>query len=641
MISTTVRPGFVGQLRLPQLLEFLVDRLALNVGIVRIEHGNQAGIGGALHVVLAAQGMKPGAGPADLPAHQRQRDQAAGVVGAVHMLRDAHAPEDHRALGAAEGAGHVADGLGVDAGDIGHRLGAVARHMLLQALEILGVGLKVLDVVEPLLDDHVHDGVEQRDVARGLELQHVGGVFAQRLAARIDDDELGAALRRLLEEGRGDRMVLGRIGADDHHHVGMLDLVEGRGHGARADALDQRRHRRGMAEPRAVIDIVVAEARADQLLEQIGFFVGAFGRAEAGNGFVAVLLGDLGEAGGGKVERLFPTRLAEMGVGVGGIDVDALGQARLPDQRLHQPLRIGHIVEAEAALDAEPVLIGVAVAALHEGDLLVLDLIGELTTDAAIGADRVNLAVDLAAAVLGDRVDDRFRHQRAGRAGLDALAAGDAGGASHGIVEIEHRPGSNAAKRHADDVVDLNLAAGPDAQPAFDAGIEIDRHGGVGKIGLDDAVGGKARGLDPLSLGPVPEWRDAVRRILARRLVGEQQLHHHAAGLDGAIGRGLHHHIRGGLSDARGGQDALAFDLDHAGPAVAVGAITGLRQPAEMRDVRAFALGDLPDGLAGSGRDHFTVESEEQLVCHRIVSLRRARLFRFPVVHPRRTAWPR
>ena len=44
--------------------------------------------------------------------------------------------------------------------------------------------------------------------------------------------ELGAALGRLLEERRRDRMVLGRIGADDDDDVGILALVEGRGHRA-------------------------------------------------------------------------------------------------------------------------------------------------------------------------------------------------------------------------------------------------------------------------------------------------------------------------------------------------------------------------------------------------------------------------
>ena len=152
-----------------------------------------------------------------------------------------------------------------------------------------------------------------------------------------------------------------------------------------------------------------------------------------------------------------------MGVGVGGIDIEPLGQAGLPDQRLHQPLRIGHIVKAEAAFDAQPVLVGVAVAALHEGDLVVLDLVADLAADAAIGADRVNLAVDLAAAVLGDRIDDGFRHQRAGRAGLHAFSAGDASGAAHGIVEIEHRLRADTAERHADHVIDLNFPAGAHA----------------------------------------------------------------------------------------------------------------------------------------------------------------------------------
>ena len=103
--------------------------------------------------------------------------------------------------------------------------------MLLKPLEILGIGLEVLDVVEALFHDHMHDAVEQGHVARRFELQHKASVLAHRLPARIDDDELGAALRRLFEEGRGHRMILGGIGADDHDHVGMLDLVEGRGDG--------------------------------------------------------------------------------------------------------------------------------------------------------------------------------------------------------------------------------------------------------------------------------------------------------------------------------------------------------------------------------------------------------------------------
>ncbi len=85
---------------MPQLLERLAQIGAPDRLIIREEHRDQAGVGGALHVVLSAQRMQPGAGPADLAGDQGERNQAARIVGAVHMLADAHAPEDDRGLGA-------------------------------------------------------------------------------------------------------------------------------------------------------------------------------------------------------------------------------------------------------------------------------------------------------------------------------------------------------------------------------------------------------------------------------------------------------------------------------------------------------------------------------------------------------------
>jgi hypothetical protein len=68
------------------------------------------------------------------------------------------------------------------------------------------------------------------------------------------------------------------------------------------------------------------------------------------------------------------------------------------------------------------------------------------------------------------------RHQRAGRAGLHALAAGDARAVAHRVVEVEHDLLVMAADGHADHVVDLDLAAGADAEIAVDAGVEVHRH---------------------------------------------------------------------------------------------------------------------------------------------------------------------
>ncbi len=71
------------------------------------------------------------------------------------------------ALGAGVGAGDIAQGRGVDAADRRHLLRAGSRATCSRnALEVLGVGLDVLPVVQLLLDDRVQHRVQHRDVAR-------------------------------------------------------------------------------------------------------------------------------------------------------------------------------------------------------------------------------------------------------------------------------------------------------------------------------------------------------------------------------------------------------------------------------------------------------------------------------------------
>ena len=75
---------------------------------------------------------------------------------------------------------------------------------------------------------------------------------------------------------------------------------------------------------------------------------------------------------GGEVERFLPARFAKMRVGVGRVDIGVvLRDAFLADQRLGQPVGMVDIVKAKAALDAEPVVIGRAVAAIDRDDMIV------------------------------------------------------------------------------------------------------------------------------------------------------------------------------------------------------------------------------------------------------------------------------
>ena len=106
-------------------------------------------------------------------------------------------------------------------------------------------------------------------------------------------------------------------------------------------------------------------------------------------------------------------------------------------------------------------------------------------------------------------------------------------------------------------------------------------------------------GFQPGSGNPAAEARGGV--VGLGRLVGQQQLQHQARGrARRPVARAVHGHARLGAPEAGRGQRAFPLDLDHAGAALAVGAVARLRRIAEMRQHRAEARRSLPDRLAGA-----------------------------------------
>ena len=65
-------------------------------------------------------------------------------------------------------------------------------------------------------------GVQQRHVAAWLERQVMQGMARQGLPPRVHDDQLGATvLHRVLDEGRCDRVIHRRVGADHDDDLGI------------------------------------------------------------------------------------------------------------------------------------------------------------------------------------------------------------------------------------------------------------------------------------------------------------------------------------------------------------------------------------------------------------------------------------
>src|SRR5438045_8667233 len=267
---------------------------------------------------------------------------------------------------------------------------------------------------------------------------------------------------------------------------------------------------------------------------------------------------------------------------IGGIDRDiVLADPVLADQGLGEAIGVVHIIEAKAALDAEAVVVGGPVLPLDRNDVVVLDLEGQLAADPAIRADALDLAVGLVAkdAVL---VDKARRHQGARRAGLHAFAASDTGRAAHRFVEIEHDLLAVTAPGHADDVIDLHLAAGAHAQIAVDAGVELHRHRWMAAVGRWRQAARETARANLDRIGPLPEPRLRVMCRGALGLVADPQFEHELARRLGALARGMHLHARSRPPDAGGGQYPLAGDLDQAGAAIASSPIARPCQPARM-----------------------------------------------------------
>jgi hypothetical protein len=190
-------------------------------------------------------------------------------------------------------------------------------------------------------------------------------------------------------------MVLLGPRTDHQNTIGIECGHERRRNRPRTDPFHQGRHRGGVAQARAVIDIIGAEPLPHQLLEQIGLLVRALGRAEAGQRGAAMRIADMGQPASGAAHRLLPCRLAEHRPRVHRInrDIAVFGGIVATDQGLGQTVRMAHIIKTEPAFDAEAVFIGGTIATIDTDDGVILDRHFGQTADPAIGADRIHLFV--------------------------------------------------------------------------------------------------------------------------------------------------------------------------------------------------------------------------------------------------------
>ena len=219
------------------------------------------------------------------------------------------------------------------------------------------------------------------DIGAGLQRQVMLRLDMRRAhdvgAARIDHDQLGALPQPLLQPRGEHRMPVGRVGADDHHDIGMIDAVEILGAGRGAEGGLQAIAGRRMADARAGVDVVVAKTLPHQLLDEIGLLVGAARRGDAADRAAAMLVLDAAELAGDVRERFFPAHFAPRIADL------------FPDHRVEDAILVVRIAPGETPLHAGMAAIGLAVLPGHHAHHFVAAHFRlERAADAAIGAGR-------------------------------------------------------------------------------------------------------------------------------------------------------------------------------------------------------------------------------------------------------------
>jgi hypothetical protein len=409
-------------------------------------------------------------------------------------------------------------------------------------------------------------------------------------------------------------VTVGRVGADQDDHVGVLDGIEILGAGRGAESLAKAIAGGRMADAGASVDIVVAEAGTDQLLYQEGFLVGAARRGDAADRALAVLelqpaefLGDMGEG-------FFPGDFAP---GISDL---------LAHHRIEYAVLVGGVAPGEAALDAGMAAIGLAVLPRHHADdFLAAHFRLERAADAAIGAGRNHRMLGLA------DLDHGFFLQRRRRAGLHAGAAGDALGIHEALVHAGRDAAFEPPALDGQRECALHFLAGAHATRADNALGRI-----IGEIRIALVLRHEFR----IGLAVLPRL-DMVLAVIAvahiaqadgaghvlqlaiaigstgqavERVIGNVKLHHAAADVLQASGLGVDHHALGHRRGAGGGRAVAALDLDQAEPAGAEGVDhvggaelrhldAGLHRGAHHRSAFRYfdgvAVDDEPDGLFG------------------------------------------
>ena len=226
------------QHRPPGRFKFLKRKRIIHALVVGQHHWYQACVGGPLYIILPAQWMQAGSRPADLTTQQTQTDQAARIIRAMDMLRDAHAPENNGVLCLRIQTRHLANFLRGYATHRRHALGRIVHHILLDQLKI-GSALSNKFLVNQLLFDHSKQhGIQQRHIRIRFKLQKMIRCIGQFNTPGIDHHQGCSGALFLFDKRSRYGVVAGGVRANHQNQVCVSNIFDLIGNRTRTHAFE-------------------------------------------------------------------------------------------------------------------------------------------------------------------------------------------------------------------------------------------------------------------------------------------------------------------------------------------------------------------------------------------------------------------
>ena len=310
--------------------------------------GEPADLAAAHRIGLPGQRERRRARLADPPGREMAIDDGVDLVGALRRLVDAlRIQRDHaRRIGK-----HLEERRDVLLGEAGRQRGGAdaagdAARARDRVVEAGGVALDVVAIERAVVGEVHQQPAEQRGIGARLQPQEQIVIADGIGPARIDHHDARAALLLVGEHALVQhRMAPGRVGADQHQQIGLVEIFIAARHRVGAERAAMAGDRRGHAEPRIGIDI----GAADKALHQLVGDVIVLGQQLAGeierDRARAVARDDVLEAVRDMVERVAPGHPLH-------------GPLAAADHRIEQPVLKAERLAERRALRAQPAEIG-------------------------------------------------------------------------------------------------------------------------------------------------------------------------------------------------------------------------------------------------------------------------------------------